>query len=88
MNPTIGRVVNYRTTEKERMKMEISGDCNVQSVLPATVVAVWSPTTVNLKVHLDGNGDMWVTSSQEGTLEGQWEWPKIEADMPHSEAKI
>ena len=88
MHPTIGRIVLYNTTDSQRIKMKNSQNCNVSEVLPATVVAVWSPIMVNLKVHLDGEGDLWVTSVHMGTGEGEWEWPKIETDMPHSDAKV
>ena len=33
---------------------------------PALIVKVWSPTTVNLQVFLDGNDVLWVTSAVEG----------------------
>ena len=58
-------------------------NCNTSELLPATVVAVWGPNTINLKVHLDGDeADLWVTSVHEGPGAGQWEWPKIETDQP------
>lgn len=78
MNPTIGRVVNYHTTDAQRIRMKHNNNCNVSELLPAIIVAVWGPYIVNLKVLLDGEGDLWATSVQEGTGEGQWEWPKIE----------
>lgn len=82
MKPTIGRIVNYYTTESQRTKMRNSPNCNVSERLPAMIVAVWTPTTVNLKVHLDGEGDLWVTSVVEGILEGQWGWIEIEIEPP------
>jgi len=86
MKPTIGRVVIYKPTAAQIVKMANAPNCNTADFLPATVVAVWGPTTVNLKVHLDGEGDLWVTSASEGTLEGQWMWPIMATDMPHSDA--
>lgn len=74
--PTIGRIVNYKTTEQEREWMRNSGNSNVSEVLPAMVVAVWSDTCVNLKVFCDGNvPDMWKTSAPLGENEACWSWP-------------
>jgi len=79
MNPTIGRIVVYNTTDADKAKMEaaskINGGCNVQSQLPAIVVAVWSDNCVNLKVITDGNLDLWVTSSLQGDEPSNWNWP-------------
>lgn len=46
-------------------------------VYPATVVRVWNPesSTVNLKVHLDGNDDFWATSAVHGEGPGHWSYP-------------
>ena len=71
----MGDRVVYHTTEAERKIMSDSLQCNVQSVLHARVVAVWSENCVNLKVGVDGNiPDLWITSAQKGHLEGQWEF--------------
>lgn len=54
-------------------------------VRPAIVVRVWSETTVNLQVFLDGPGwaggatCLWVTSAYfhaEGDREKTWHWPE------------
>lgn len=42
---------------------------------PAVVVRTFLGTTVNLKVHLDGNDDYWATSRSEGDEPGNWSWP-------------
>ena len=76
MKPTIGRIVRYRTTEEDRESMRKNHQ-NVQEELPAIIVAVWSDTCVNLKVLLDGEGDMWVTSSSQGNDEMNWNWFEI-----------
>ena len=79
MNTIIGRIVIYKTTEVQRKEMEEKakkGECNVQEKLPGIVVAVWSDTCVNLNVPLDGEGSLWVTSSQQGQNEGEWNWPE------------
>lgn len=74
--PKIGDIVNYNTSESFQNAMpEMS--CNKQTVLPATIVAVWSDTCVNLKVHLDGiAGDAWKTSVTRGTGQCQWNFPE------------
>jgi hypothetical protein len=59
--------------------MKNSPNCNETELLPAVVVAVWGPTTLNLKVIRDGEGELWVTSVLEGEHEGNWEWPRIES---------
>lgn len=79
MKPTIGRIVVYNTTEKERLLMDVE-NCNLQKQLPAVVVSVWSETCVNLKVLLDGpRGYLWVASVQQGDDERNWNWPQREA---------
>lgn len=78
MKPTIGRIVIYHTTEQERQEMR-GPTCNSQQHLPALVVAVW-PTTISIRVFSDGRPttDLWKTSINEGTEEGQWSWPVIQ----------
>jgi hypothetical protein len=76
--PTIGRIVHYKTTEKERKSMQDHNACNVQEVLPAVIVAVWSETTVNLQVICDGELALWKTSVPIGDDEGNWNWPVID----------
>lgn len=44
-------------------------------VYPMMIVRVWSDTTVNGQVHLDGNDLLWVTSVQVGTGPRTWSWP-------------
>ncbi len=74
--PFVGQTVTFKTNEKQRIAMEVNGD-NTQEVLPATIVAVWSKETVNLKVQVDGrSADLWVTSVQKGT--GEYEWQPID----------
>ena len=77
MKPTIGRIVIYKTTEAEQQTMEDSTNQNVQKELPAIIVAVWSESTVNLKVILDGAGELWKTSATKGESEGNWDFPVI-----------
>ena len=70
--PTVGRIVLYRFPDHER-------HLNNQSpIAPAVIVAVWSATSVNLKVLNDGPDNSWRTSVQQGPGPGQWDWPVIE----------
>lgn len=78
MKPTIGRIVIYNTTGLERSEMEQNPQCNVSEKLPAMITAVWSDDCVNLKVFLDGEGEIWKTSAQKGDDEDQWNWPVIQ----------
>lgn len=82
MKPTIGRIVVYNTTEEQRKVMAENnrqGVANVQSQLPAIIVAVWSDTCVNLKVIQDGYQlDNWIKSANQGDNEGNWDWPVIQ----------
>ena len=82
MNPTIGRIVIYNATNQQLDDMQNSYSktgkgCNVQSKLPAIIVAVWSDVIVNLKVITDGQDDIWITSSHQGEGAGEWQWPVI-----------
>ena len=80
MKPTIGRIVIYNTTEADKAKMRaagLNGTCNVQDILPAIIVAVWSDECVNLKVITDGILDLWVTSALKGDQPMNWNWPVI-----------
>lgn len=45
-------------------------------ILPAVIVAIWEPGSVNLQVSLDGNDLYWATSRKEGDDAGQWHWPE------------
>ena len=81
---TIGRIVIYHTTEAEQEVMRNGTNCNVQEHLPAVVVANWTDPSVtegsqclNLKVELDGVGQLWKTSINMGEEPGCWSWPEI-----------
>jgi hypothetical protein len=71
MKPTIGRIVIFNMPDY--LKNGVNG--NKSEKLPAIIVAVWSETTVNLKVLTDGLNDLWVTSVSLGDAEGNWNWP-------------
>lgn len=73
MKPTIGRIVIFNVNENQREKLN-----NYQPTAPAIITAVWGDECVNLKVLLDGESTIWVTSATLGTGENQWNWPVIE----------
>lgn len=83
MKPTIGRIVNYIPTEKEKEAIQTLGLGNSYAgmKLPAIIVAVWGEnedSAVNLKVLIDGKGEFWKTSicvGKEENKEGSWYWP-------------
>lgn len=79
MSPTIGRIVVYKTTEEDKNEMR-ERSANVADELPAVITAVWSADCVNLKVLLDGPGDLWVTSACKCDDERGWQWPVIKKD--------
>lgn len=77
MTPTIGRIVIFKTNEAQQEHLKNTPYCNVSKELPAIIVAVFSESTVNLKVMLDGPGEFWVTSALQGDEPGNWNWPVI-----------
>ena len=72
MTPTIGRIVIYHCDEEQKDKMN-----NYQEDAPAVITAVWGDERVNLKVLLDGEENLWVTSACLGTGKREWSWPEI-----------
>lgn len=75
--PTVGRIVIYNTTEKEREALSMLSN-NSSKQLPAVVVGVWGESCINVKVMVDGNhADLWKTSINNGDAEGNWNWPVI-----------
>lgn len=73
MKPKIGQIVEYIPTQEDENYMGNTNTiCNKSKLLPAVIVAVWGDTCVNLKVFLDGVGELWRTSSIQGNLPGQW----------------
>ena len=48
--------------------------------LPMVIVRVWSETTVNGQVLLDGNDTLWKTSATKAddyVTSGRWAWPVV-----------
>ncbi|HEY1034625.1 MAG TPA: hypothetical protein VGE09_06560 [Pseudoxanthomonas sp.] len=88
MNPTIGRTVHYTlgpsdadAINKRRQETQHYGnEARAGQVYPAVIVAVWSPTCVNLHVILDGPDAYWATSrnpSKTGeSNQFEWHWPE------------
>lgn len=72
MKPSIGRIVIFHCDEQQIEKMN-----NYQPDAPAVITAVWGDECVNLKVLLDGENTLWITSATLGTGERQWSWPVI-----------
>lgn len=75
MKPTIGRIVTYHLTEADK-KLAAAKYENVNDDLPAIIVAVWSETTVNLKVFNDGREDLHKMSCSIGEHPSNWSWPE------------
>lgn len=72
MKPSIGRIVIFHCDEQQREEMN-----NHQPDAPAVITAVWNDECVNLKVLLDGENTLWITSAALGTGEREWSWPVI-----------
>jgi hypothetical protein len=78
MKPTIGRIVIYKLTDADKAKLKELGRHNPNNgaeEAPAMVVRVWSDICVNLRVILDGDDTLWVTSASLGDQPRQWQWP-------------
>jgi len=79
MKPTIGRIVIYKLSDydKERLKGMGSGNPNNGAdEAPAIVVRAWSDTCVNLRVLIDGEQTLWVTSVLLGDGPSNWQLPE------------
>ena len=84
MKLKIGMIVSYKPTATEMGFMkERHSVCNIKENLPAVVVNidedVEGTEVVNLKVLLDGQGDIWAKDVEQGDEVGQWEfYPETE----------
>lgn len=77
-----GMIVNYHPTPTECGKMrEHRSTCNISEELPAVVVHVHSDDVVNLKVLLDGVGDLWATEVKSGDGVGEWDFYPEESEF-------
>ena len=57
--PTVGSIMLYFPDDERHLN-------NQSPLAPAVIVAVWSATSVNLKVLNDGPDNSWRTSVQQG----------------------
>jgi len=85
MKVRVGMIVSYKTTEADQARMaEHRTVCNVKAELPAVVVNVDEDVNgdevVNLKVLLDGQGEIWVKDAAQGDEAGQWDFYQSEED--------
>jgi len=77
MKPTIGRIVTYKLSDSDKAKLKAhSYNPNTGAdEAPSIVVRAWSDTCVNLRVLVDGEQTLWVTSALLGDQPSQWQWP-------------
>jgi hypothetical protein len=83
VTPSIGRIVHYQLSQDDaimvtnrRLRTGVDGNhVAVGQTYPAVIVQTFGGTTVNLRVMLDGDDLLWVTSRVEGTEAGTWCWP-------------
>lgn len=93
--PTIGRIVHYRVTEanvefirarRNAVHSILRGnEVDVGDVFPLLIVRVWGaqPSSyVNGQLFLDGNDQIWVTSTKAGEGIGEFTWPSVPAKQP------
>jgi len=89
MKLKIGMIVSYKPTAYEMGFMkERQSVCNIKETLPAIIVAIDQfddedndeAPVVNLKVLLDGQGDIWAKDVKQGDEVGQWKLFEFEED--------
>ena len=72
VKPSLGRVVLLRLDDY--LVKQVSS-VQHDRMAPAVITKVWTDTCVNLKVLVDGQENLWVTSVTQGDAERQWQWP-------------
>ena len=87
MTPTVGDNVLFTFDFEQRKSIGdhapgVLVELGQSTTVPAIVVAVFSDTVVNLRIHPDGPGrDLWETSVplKDETTEKcrYWEWPRV-----------
>ena len=87
MKPTIGRIVTYATTATEQKQINEHPRNTPQEKSPAMIVAVNEDDSVNLKVFIDGWGEIYSKNVKEGDQAGQYTWPAI-PKKPQAEPAI
>ncbi|MDG9703826.1 hypothetical protein [Streptomyces sp. DH37] len=83
--PSIGRIVLYRLSQEDADLIDrrrdhpgnklVGNPVSPGDVFPASVVRTWDDDSVNLRVLLDGNDDLWAPSRHQGSEPGTWAWP-------------
>jgi hypothetical protein len=75
--PTIGRVINYVPTKKEKEKWNAD-------IIPAMIVKVWASDMVNLRVFPDSppSNEEHIASVELSPLKAErsWHWPEIKKE--------
>ena len=94
MEISIGRIVMFKLRQEDvdsinnRRGKDRTANGNPITVgeeYPMIVVCVWpnefgpGVPGINGQVFLDGDDSHWITSVGEGTGEGQWRWPTLQA---------
>lgn len=78
MEPTIGRIVVYTTTDQDQRMINEHPHNTPREQSPAIIVAVLDEETVNLKVLIDGCGELYRKEVVQGNEPGQWNWPVVQ----------
>lgn len=73
--PTVGRIINYVPTKKEKDKWKID------DFIPAIIVKVWASDMVSLRLFPDAppSPEEYITSVELSPLKAErsWHWPEI-----------
>jgi hypothetical protein len=86
MQPTIGRVVVYRPTEKDLERWQVK-DLKEAPAIVAHVLA-GEVARANLFVFVTGSGVHEINKVKEGTAPGSWSWPARVEAAPAASAPI
>lgn len=78
MKPTIGRIVVYSTTSLDQRMINEHPHNTPREQTPAIIVFVNDDNSVNLKLFIDGCGELYKKDVVQGNEIGQWAWPVIE----------
>lgn len=72
----LGETVLYTLTDQDAAAVNAekrNNRAHAGELYPAIVVRVWGEGLVNLRVLIDGPGELWATSKHDGTEPGQWQ---------------
>ncbi len=88
MKLTANRIVNYKLSEQEVLKVKklltefpglLEGEVPVEGdVVPALVVKPLGYDVFNGQAFINGNLSIWIRNVKEGDTPGKWLWPEIE----------